>query len=593
MIKEQPGADNPLMGRVTTACVGALAGLALYLFVDVLEDLIKNQRLYTVLFAMVLGYFAVLLALIGPAGPVRAVFGAALPSVPGALLFGLASLRYEDVGQFLLGSHPLLSLLTILVIGTPFVAAFLKDRHAWRHYPALFDISWTITVRYTASWLFVGVFWAVLTLSDALLQLVGVTVIEDLLDIDAVPYLLSGLVLGLGLAVVHELRDYVSPFLILRLLRLLLPVVLLVVGLFIAALPLRGISNLFGDFSAAATLMAMAIGGITLVTTALDKTNRNAVATPGMRLATQALALLLPVMGGLSLYAIWLRVAQYGWTPDRLAATTGALFILVYAVLYAVSVLLRGDWMERIRRCNEVMALGLILVAGLWLTPILNAEAISTSNQVSRYVDGKVDIKSVAVYEMVREWGTPGRLGADRLYKMAGTPGHEALLARLETAEKARNRSDFERRETNESLAQNQGDLRNLMPVVTDGVELPETAFDGLSRYQMDEWRDACKRDAGEGRPGCVLVLADFSTAQNGTGGLVFLLNAGGRVDALGLSLRSGRLYTTGNVLDEATGRKPVLKAADLRRIQQNGFEIAPSSRKALWLDEVELIPDN
>lgn len=585
--------ESTTSGRIVTACVGALAGLALWAFIDVLEKVITDQRLYTFLFALVTGYFAVLLALIGPAGLKRAMFGAALPAVPAALLLGFASLRYEDIGQFIQSSHALLSFLTILIIGTPFVAAFLKDRQAWRHYPELFDISWTITVRYTAAWLFTGLFWAVLTLSGALLEIVGITVIDVLLDIEPVPYVLTGLVLGLGMSVIHELRDYVSPFLILRLLRLLLPVVVVVVALFIVALPFRGLSGLFGNFSAAATLMAMAAAGITLISTALDKTDADAVSTPGMRGATQALALLLPVMGGLSLYAVYLRVAQYGWTPDRLAAVIAALFILIYAVLYAVSVVLRGSWMERIRRANVMMALGLVLVSGLWLTPILNAEAISANSQVQRFADGRVAAEKVAIWEMSREWGSPGKTGVVRLRALSDVPGYDVLLGRLQAAEQETSKYAFERGRVTQGHTERLQQLHSIMPVLTKGAEVLPASFDGLGQSKVKDWLAACARDAGEGQPGCVLVLAPFSEAGGDSRGFAFLLAATGRVDVERVALRTDRLLTSGNVNDEATGRKPVLNATDLRAIQASEFRIAPSSRKALWFGDVELIPNN
>jgi predicted DNA-binding WGR domain protein len=212
---------------------------------------------------------------------------------------------------------------------------------------------------------------------------------------------------------------------------------------------------------------------------------------------------------------------------------------------------------------------------------------------VARYADGKVGVEDVPVFEMAREWGRPGRAGAERLRRMTETPNHDALLTRLDAAEKARTRRDFGRNEATQNHAQTLAELRDLLPVVGAGAPLPETAFDGLSRFQLEEWRDACKRDAGDGQPGCVLVLDKFSPTQSGANGLLFLLNTRGRVDVLGMSQRSGRVYSTGNVLDETTGRKPALDAADLIRIQSGRFEIAPSSRKALWLDGVELIPDN
>ena len=86
---------------------------------------------------------------------------------------------------------------------------------AGRHYPALFLESWGVVVRYGAAWVFTGLFWLVIFLSDQLLQIVGVTVIEWILDFEPAPFLLTGLSFGVAIAVVDELSDYVSPNLVL------------------------------------------------------------------------------------------------------------------------------------------------------------------------------------------------------------------------------------------------------------------------------------------------------------------------------------------------------------------------------------------
>ena len=41
--------------------------------------------------------------------------------------------------------------------------------------------------------------------------------------------------------------------------------------------------------------------------------------------------------------------------------------------------------MERIRQGNIRVALGIIVLAALWLTPVLNAERISAQSQLARF----------------------------------------------------------------------------------------------------------------------------------------------------------------------------------------------------------------
>lgn len=583
--------SSPIGTRITMTLIGAIAGVSLWLFIDVLDELIDNRHLYVWLFSAVAGFFSVLLALTGPVRIPAAALGAASLSLPAAALFGWASLRYAEVSAYLDNPLPVFALVLIIVVGTPFVAAMLKDRQAWRHYPLLFDISWTITVRYAAAWLFVGVAWAVIGLSNELLQIVGITVIEDLLEIDAVPYGLTGLVLGLALAVVYELRDYVSPFLILRLLRLLLPAVLVVIAVFIAALPFRGLTNLLGGFSPATTMLAMAWGAITLLTTALDKSDEEAVQTGWMRLATKALVVFLPVLAALAAWAIALRVMQYGWTPARLAAALVAGYTLAYALIYTGSVVLRGAWMARIRRANAVMALLLIAGAALWLTPVLNAERISTASQLARVTSGSATPDQAAIWEMQRDWGKPGQAGVAALREMRDLDDHAGLTRRLDEAARADSRASYDKRRDTAERGGRIRALHDLMPVL--GGELGERAFVELPEFQLIDWLRACRRDAGDGAPGCALVLGAFIPSDRDARGILFLLSGEDRVDVLSVVVRDGRVFSTGAVQDEGSGRKPQLGAADLRDIQGGGYEIRPSSRRALWLGDTELIPNN
>jgi hypothetical protein len=216
----------------------------------------------------------------------------------------------------------------------------------------------------------VGVVWGLILLSGALFDLVGLTLIDDLLQIDVAPWLITGVVFGLALAVVNELSDFVSPFLILRLLRLLLPLVLVVLVVFLAALPLRGLTGLFGGLSSAGTLLAMVATAVTLISAAVDQADEDAVAGGLMAWATRALALILPLPAALATWALSLRVTQYGWTPERLFVAATAALAIAYGLSYAFSAL-RRSWRADIRSVNVFNALAIIVLAALWQTPLL------------------------------------------------------------------------------------------------------------------------------------------------------------------------------------------------------------------------------
>ncbi|MCE8421832.1 DUF4153 domain-containing protein, partial [Rhodovulum sulfidophilum] len=141
----------------------------------------------------------------------------------------VASLRFDGIESMFSVAGSVLPVLILALVPLPFLVA--ADQGNWRDYPALFTAAWTLTVRMAAAWLFTALVWGLLLLSNALLELVGVDVIGRITDTDMGPWLVTGLALGLALAVVMEYSDLISPALVLKLLRILLPLVLCVVAL--------------------------------------------------------------------------------------------------------------------------------------------------------------------------------------------------------------------------------------------------------------------------------------------------------------------------------------------------------------------------
>ena len=578
-----------LLDRVAMAVLGGAAGVSFFLLVEVLPDTDVHPRLYLAVFALAAVFFGVALALCGPVSILRAVGAALAVAVPSAALLSLAGLRFADAADIARGPPTLMMFVIMVSVATPFLAVWLQDRTGWQRYPDLFDAAWTIAVRYAAAWLFVGVAWLVLMLSNALLGLVGVDVIEDLLDVEPVPYAFSGLVLGLALSVVHELRSYLSPYLLLRLLRLLLPIVLLVVLIFIAALPFRGLSSLFGDFSAGGTLMGVTIGAITLITIALDRDNGLAVHTPMMRFTTQVLALVLPVTAALALYAIALRVMQYGWTPDRVFAAICATFLLAYAICYAGVALVRRHWMDRIRRVNVILALALIAIAALWMTPLLHAEKISTSSQIARFQSGQVKAAQLPLWEMDKEWGKAGQRGLTRLEDM---DSDGALAPMIAAARDADSKYALENLQ-NVTLGQDRAQaLIDVMPVRPEGESVQASDLSAVHVTVLDRWYQACTAPSSGQAASCVLVFGNLD--PSGGRQAVFFAQADGQSAFVELvSLGQGDQTWARNMYDLENAQWARIPDGTVARILSGDFRIGPSRQRAIFVGDMELVPDN
>ncbi|MGH1354394.1 MAG: hypothetical protein ACRBBS_04870 [Thalassovita sp.] len=583
-------ADDWSRTRLMMAAVGAAGGLASWGLAEVLPDMIDNARLLMFLFIAILGFFMVLLSLAGPNSVRRATLPALGMSLAVAVLTVWASLRFAEVKDFLDAGHPAAALIIIYLVATPFVSVRLEHgRAGWLLYEHLFQTAWGLIVRAIAAALFTGVFWGVLFLSDALLGLVGIDLIERIIDLEPMPFLITGTVVGLALAVAHEWREYVSPHLLLRLFRLLVPLVVPVLALFIIAVGLSGLEGTLNFFSETALLTAVAIGGITLVTVSVDRDRDHQVSARWMVWMVRALAVLLLPVALLALWGIGARVLQYGWTPQRVLAALCVFNISLYGLVYAALVLWRGDWMRRVRRANVGLALWTLLLAVLWLTPVLNAERLSATTQAQRILSGRAAVKDAAIWEMSDEWGGAGKRALSTLRDTADYPQRPEILVQIDRAEGADSRWDFERNLKNETTKELSKELHALVPVFPEGQSLPETAFDGLRTYELKRIKNACEA----GSDGCLFLMVPFRPDLDRPEGLLAYATSDTQVEVKSYQLKDGKLIRSGGLRDVATSERVRLTRQNLADIRAGQYEIAPAPVNVLKLGGNSIFPDN
>ena len=518
--------------RGAMALAGALAGVCLYALGELLSrDLLAERpALMAVVFAGV--FFADLLALAGPLSLKRAALGAAPVALVTAVMLGVASLRFDTVDDLFGSILPLFAALVLALVPLPFIVAMSGP--GWSDYRTLFSQSWGIVVRTGAAWLFVGVIWVVIFLSDALLQLVGIDVLLDFALIPPVATVLTGAGFGLALGVVNDMGDTISPWLVLRLLRTLLPAVLVVIVVFVVALPLNGMTAIYGRISAALIMLTMCCVAATLVTTAVDQSDDEAAKGLVMRGGARILALILPVPAALGAWAVWVRISEYGLTPDRLFVAVIAGLGLGYGLFYALAVLRGAGWMTRIRQANVWMALALLAVSFLWLSPALDAEAISARNLEARYRAGTVTAERLDLAAL-DDWGRAGAAARARLEDLSREPGQEALALRLAGAPVEGDPA------VAPDLSVARADLAAVLPLQPEGATATrDLILDGLSEMELSDWAVSCRTVLDSGAPGCVMVVADFWPDVPGDEAIVLRRMPGSWVNAEGFGLRDG-----------------------------------------------------
>jgi len=562
--------------------LGILAGLSWWGIDNVLSTVIENDRALLLVSCFAAGFFSVLLGM-ACVVPLRRAFAAAFVIAAAvASLLVWASFRYDTVGEFL-GGRPLHAFAAgcFVFLVTPFALVRALDRNPFRDYPTLFEETWSLVVRVVAAAVFTGVFWIVLWLCDRVLSLVGITAFGELLAEDWAAQMITGGVFGLSLAVVDEWRDYLSHELVLRLLRLMLPLVTAVTATLVVLLPVRGFRE-FGGLSPTGTLIVLAGLGVTLVTAALDEDENHEARGPWVRRAAMVMSLLLPAVAAFAAYGLWLRVAQHGWTPNRLAGALAVGALLAYGAGYALAVLTPGNWGQRIRQFNIRMAILLTVALALWLTPLLNAERISARSQLARFLDGRVSVEELDLWTLSYSWGRAGQAAVAELEALApGRADGERLLARIRDIRTGGSAASA----TDQALAPR---LARELAARTPRVPADADVGDRLARLDVHEllaFRNAC--EAGR-PPRCVIVVGDLVPSVAGDE-MALVSHVG---DDLGVAVvdAEGRKWRAHVMWSRAEGEAADPRAT-IEAIIRGEYEIGVPSVKALRVGPVEIVP--
>ena len=571
--------------RMQHLMLGALAGLGLWALIDHV-DLTGRLDFAALVFAII--FFGGGLVMAGPLGVRRALIGAAGVALPVALLALWESTNFATPEEMMESGHAVLALVVLGALPLPFAMSLLRHgRDGLSEYPTLFMESWGVVVRYAAAALFVGVVIAVLFLSAQLLKLVGLDMVEDWLEEPVVIWTLSGAVLGLGLAIVYELSDMISPVLVLRLLRLLLPVVLLVVLAFVLALPLRGLSSLFGHMSAAGILIVTALGAISLISIAVDQDDVEAVQAPIMQWCARGLAFLVPVLGAIALWALHLRIREYGWTPARVSGVVGGLAVMGYGIAYAGAALGGRHWMGWTRRVNIAMACALIATATLWMTPLINPEAISARDQMQRLQDGRLASTQAPLWEFAHDWGVPGRaaLATLRAEKAPQDPEFAALLERLDASD---HRWTFER--APETVADDRlAGFRAELGVWPEGAKVPDGVLREALRLDPRRSGDSCAALRRGEVPGCLVIVADLVPGAELEAILITARDVG-RFSGGELYVFRGGVWAREGALT-VPSRFAASDAEVIAQLWSGAGAIVPAGIQALSLGDTTLVP--
>ncbi|KPC54238.1 DUF4153 domain-containing protein [Amantichitinum ursilacus] len=301
-------------------------------------------------------------------------------------------------------------LIGVFYVGHSMVLAGARDQRWVAAYPSYFEMAWKLAIQILFSAGFTLVLWGTLWLGAELFALVGSALLQQVLSKGWVIFPLTALAFACGM----ELTD-VRPGIIrgirtlgLSLLSWLLPVATVLIAAFLLCLPAFGVDALWHTRHATQLLLVAALLLIVLLNAAFQ----NGVVYPELARivrgsARLAAGLLAPVIA-LALYALHLRINQYGWTVERVGVAAALLVLSSYAAGYLWATAQRGPWQSRLARVNIVCALITVTTWLALLSPLVDPVRIEVDSQMARLAAGQVSAEAFDVNSLRFEGGRFG-----------------------------------------------------------------------------------------------------------------------------------------------------------------------------------------
>ena len=152
----------------------------------------------------------------------------------------------------------------------------------------------------------------------------------------------------------------------------------------------------------------------------------------------------LPLLAGLAMHALWLRIDQYGLTPDRVLAALLALVAMVHGLALVRAVIRRdAAWLRGLRQSNPPLALFAACLLVLMHVPALSPLHLSAASQYQRLLSDEVPVERTDMGALRFQLGEPGRQHQQALRQQlderwedeARRTGLQADLQRLDKAD--------------------------------------------------------------------------------------------------------------------------------------------------------------
>ena len=277
------------------------------------------------------------------------------------------------------------ALAVLWLIALPFIQARLTEGRWRARYPFFFATAWTNKLALAEAFAFTGLFWLLLFLWKSLFNLLGIGFFDALFEAPIFVYPVTAIVFGVALHLIGSVERLTS--IVLEQVLSVLKWLALIAGLILALFTIALIAKLPGMFESgqrvigAAWLLWLVAVTVLLVNAAYRD---GTVEQPYPRPIAVALRFVIPLVVIIALTAVlalYLRIQQHGFTVERVWACVVAAAAVFYSIGYALAAKRSSPWMGSIAQVNIAVAVFMLIVIALALTPVLSPHRIAANSQ--------------------------------------------------------------------------------------------------------------------------------------------------------------------------------------------------------------------
>jgi hypothetical protein len=315
------------------------------------------------------------------------------------------------------------------------VMAGAQDGKRIASYNTYFEVAWKLAIQLLFSAFFVGAVFLVLYMGASLFMLVKLNFLHKLLEqswfnvpVSCTAFSCAMHVTDVRPSIVRGIRT-----LLLVLMSWILPVAVVLVTGFLCTLPFTGLTALWETRHATSVLLFTAAVLLVLVNAAFQ--NGQAVVALPLRVSARMAAILILPIIMVGIYALGLRVVQYGWTSDRVIAAASLLVASSYAIGYLWAAYQYDTWLRPLAVVNIFTSFLVLTVLLALFTPIADPARIGVNSQMARLAKGKIVAAKFDFRYLRFEGGRYGQAALEELKRSAGPDA--ALLLREATAAQA------------------------------------------------------------------------------------------------------------------------------------------------------------